>query len=122
LSFINEVARLKNYSSERLNLNGFYKPENSNKQKIVNEASFQQIDGKLKTSEFNSVIYKGTPSFQKKIDGNILSLTQGASGHKNYFHWLFDILPKIKIFSEGYDLKSIDYFYLTELQPYQKKW
>ena len=92
-----------------------------NKQKIVNEASFQQIDGKLKTSEFNSVIYKGTPSFQKKINGNILSLTQGASGHKNYFHWLFDILPKIKIFSEGYDLKSIDYFYLAELQPYQKK-
>jgi hypothetical protein len=30
-------------------------------------------------------------------------------------------LPKIKIFSEGYDLKSIDYFYLAELQPYQKK-
>ena len=92
-----------------------------NKQTIVNNASFQQIDGELKTAEFNCVINKGTPSFQKKIDGNILSLTQGASGHKNYFHWLFDILPKIKIFSEGKDLKFIDYFYLAQLQSYQKK-
>jgi capsular polysaccharide biosynthesis protein len=92
-----------------------------NKQNIVNKASFQQIDGQLKTAEFNCVINNGTPSFQKKIDGNILSLTQGASGHKNYFHWLFDILPKIKIFSEGQDLQSIDYFYLAKLQPYQKK-
>ena len=92
-----------------------------NKQKIVNEASFQQIDGKLKNAEFNCVINKGTPSFQKKINGNILSLTQGASGHKNYFHWLFDILPKIKIFSEKHDMQSIDFFYLAQLQPYQKR-
>jgi capsular polysaccharide biosynthesis protein len=92
-----------------------------NKNKIINKASFQQIDGELKTAKFNSVINKGTPSFQKKIVGNILSLTQGASGHKNYFHWLFDILPKIKIFSEGQDIQSINYFYLAKLQPYQKK-
>ena len=92
-----------------------------NKHKIVNKASFQQINGELKTAGFNCVINKGTPSFQKKIAGNILSLTQGASGHKNYFHWLFDILPKIKIFSEGQDIQSIDYFYLAKLQPYQKK-
>tara|TARA_B110000027_G_C16115739_1_gene299986 strand:- start:936 stop:2021 length:1086 start_codon:yes stop_codon:yes gene_type:complete len=92
-----------------------------NKQKIINEASFQQVDGEFKNAKFNCVINKGTPSFQKKITGNILSLTQGASGHKNYFHWLFDILPKIKIFSEGQDLRSIDYFYLAQLQPYQKK-
>ena len=92
-----------------------------NKQKIVSEASFQQIDGELKSAKFNCVINKGTPSLKKRIKGNILSLTQGASGHKNYFHWLFDILPRIKIFSEGQDIKSIDHFYLAQLQPYQKK-
>ena len=92
-----------------------------NNKKIVNDASFQQIDGELKNAKFNCVISKGTPYFKKKFTGKILSLTQGASGHKNYFHWLFDILPKIKIFSEGYNLQSIDYFYLAHLKPYQKK-
>ena len=92
-----------------------------NKRKIINKASFQQIDGKLQETEFNSVLYKGTPNFQKKIKGNILCLTQGASGHKNYFHWLFDILPKIKIYSEVYSLNSLAFFYLSKLQPYQKK-
>ena len=31
-------------------------------------------------------------------------LSQGGSGIDNYFHWLFDILPKIKICSEIYKL------------------
>ena len=44
-----------------------------NKNKIINKASFQQIDGELKTAEFNCVINKGTPSFQKKIVGNIFN-------------------------------------------------
>ena len=49
-----------------------------------------------------------------------MSLTQGASGHKNYFHWLYDILPKINICSKNYDLRKIDYFYLSKLEKYQK--
>ena len=91
------------------------------KNNILNNISYQQIKGELKNPGFNSVTYKGTPYFKKKINGNVLSLTQGASGHKNYFHWLFDILPKIKIFSEGNDISSLDYFYLSKLQNYQKK-
>ena len=39
----------------------------------------------------------------------------------NVFHWLFDILPKIKISSEYYNLKKINYFYLSELQNFQKE-
>jgi capsular polysaccharide biosynthesis protein len=92
-----------------------------NKDKILNKASYQQINGQLNDSKSNSTILKGTPHFKKKIDGKILSLTQGASGHKNYFHWLFDILPKIKIYSEVYDLKSLDYFYLSKLEMFQQK-
>ncbi|MDB9807775.1 glycosyltransferase family 61 protein [Candidatus Pelagibacter sp.] len=92
-----------------------------NKNKILNNVSYQQINGQLKSSQFNSTIYNGTPKFKKKINGKILCLTQGASGHKNYFHWLFDILPKIKLYSEIYDLKSLDYFYLSKLEEFQKK-
>ena len=56
------------------------------------------------------MVYKGTPYLKKKFKGKVLSLTQGASGHKNYFHWLFDILPKIKLFSELYNLNNLNYF------------
>jgi len=90
------------------------------KNKIIDKASYQQVNGELKSSKHNSVIYKGTPYFKKRIDGTVLSLTQGASGHKNYFHWLYDILPKIKICSSNYDLKKIDYLYLSNLEEYQK--
>jgi len=48
-------------------------------------------------------------------------LSQGASGNDNYFHWLFDILPKIKICSEIYNLDKIDYFYFTKLLDWQRK-
>jgi len=91
-----------------------------NKNKIVNDVSFQQVNGELKTSDFNSFIYKGTPYLKKKFAGQVLSLTQGASGHKNYFHWLFDILPKIKICSKVYNLEKIKYLYLSNLEDYQK--
>ena len=91
-----------------------------NDNQIVNTFSYQQVNGKLKSTKFNSMIYKGTPYFKKKFTGKVLSLTQGASGHKNYFHWLFDILPKIKLFSELYNLNNLNYFYLSKLENYQK--
>lgn len=90
------------------------------KNKILDKVSYQQVAGELKNSQFNSSTYKGTPYFKKKISGSVLCLTQGASGHNNYFHWLFDILPKIKIYSEKYDLSSLDYFYLSKLKEFQK--
>ena len=88
--------------------------------KVINKISYQQVKGEFKDANYNSVIYRGTPYIKKKIKGRILSLTQGASGHKNYFHWLYDILPKINICSKNYDLKQIDYFYTSKLEKYQK--
>ena len=88
--------------------------------KIVDKVSYQQVDGELKNANHNSVLYKGTPYLKKKFRGRVLSLTQGASGHRNYFHWLYDILPKINICSKNYNLKEIDYLYLSKLETYQK--
>jgi len=87
--------------------------------KIIENISFQQVGGDLKNSKNNVTIYKGTPRFKKKISGNILSLVQGASGQRNYSHWLFDILPKIKLYSLIYPLKKIDYFYFDKLIKFQ---
>jgi capsular polysaccharide biosynthesis protein len=88
--------------------------------RIINEISYQQIEGNLKSAKFNSVINNGTPYIKKKIKGNVLNLSQGASGHSNYFHWLVDILPKIKIFSEKFSSKDLNYLYLPKLKQFQK--
>ena len=88
--------------------------------KIIDKVSYQQVKGEFKDANYNSVLYKGTPYLKRKFKGKVLSLTQGASGHKNYFHWLYDILPKINIFSKNYNLKEIDYFYISKLETYQK--
>ena len=88
--------------------------------KLINKVSYQQVNGEFKDASHNSVLYKGTPYLKKNINGRVLSLTQGASGHKNYFHWLYDILPKINICSKNYDLKKMDYFYISKLEKYQK--
>ena len=89
--------------------------------KILNDQSYTQINGKLNSSKRNFVIQKGTPYFLKKYKGTVLSLVQGASGDKNYFHWLFDILPKIIITTSLINLNKIDYFYMPELQKFQKR-
>ena len=73
---------------------------------LYKDTSFQQINGKLLTPNFNSVLKRGTPRIRKKIKGTTLSLVQGASS-TNYFHWLFDFLPKIYICSKNYKISKI---------------
>ena len=90
-------------------------------QTILENFSYQTVNAEFKKVSENACIQKGTPRIKKKINGSVLCLTQGASGHSNYFHWLFDILPKIKIFSEAFNLSNLDYFYLDDLKPFQKK-
>ena len=86
---------------------------------LVNEVSYQQITGELKSAKENIVLTKGTPRIKKKIIGKVLSILQGASGN-NYTHWMFDMLPKIKLCSEHYSLNDINYFYTPNLTDFQK--
>ncbi len=87
---------------------------------IIKEVSFQQINGKLYKNK-NEVLFSGTPKLLKKFSGKIFVLTQGASGHFNYAHWLFDIVPKIKLFSSKNKLSDIDYFYFSKITKFQKE-
>ncbi len=91
-----------------------------NKNNIVEGASYQQIDGELKSANYNTCIRIGTPRIKKKFYGRILNLAQGASGHTNYSHWLLDILPKLKLYNEIFSFKDLDYIYLNELNSFQK--
>lgn len=87
---------------------------------LIPKISFQQIDGEFKDLESNKVLFQGTPRMIKKYDGTIFSLVQGVSG-KNYFHFLFDILVKIKLLQEKYSLNEIDYFYISGNYEWQQK-
>jgi capsular polysaccharide biosynthesis protein len=90
------------------------------KNTLVKNFSFQQINGSLNLIK-NQTLISGTPKFKKKIAGTTLVLTQGASGHFNYAHWLFDIVPKLIMCSQVYDLKKIDFFYFSKLNSFQKE-
>ena len=87
---------------------------------ILPDISYQQISGELKNSNFNKVLTTGTPRIIKKFNGSILSLVQGASGN-NFFHFLFDIVAKLKLCEEKISLDKIDYFYLPGCAEWQKK-
>tara|TARA_B100000900_G_scaffold410328_1_gene427945 strand:- start:98 stop:1198 length:1101 start_codon:yes stop_codon:yes gene_type:complete len=87
---------------------------------IVPKISFQQIKGSLKNIKFNSVINKGTNSFVKKISGCVFNLAQGGSGN-NYFHFMFDIIPKIFILKSKKDLSEIDFYYVSSPKKWQIK-
>tara|TARA_B100001029_G_scaffold179668_1_gene190222 strand:+ start:847 stop:1935 length:1089 start_codon:yes stop_codon:yes gene_type:complete len=87
---------------------------------LIKEISFQQINGILKKTK-NQILETGTPKIIKKFPGKILSLSQGASGHNNYSHWLLDILPKLKMASEKYNLQKIDFFYFSKINSFQKQ-
>ena len=86
---------------------------------IIPKISYQQINNELKDPSFNKVLVSGTNRFKKKIKGNILSLLQGSSGN-NYFHFLFDIIPKIILLEKKNLLKDINLFLLPNIKDWQK--
>ena len=86
---------------------------------LLPKLSFQQVNGRLKNIKYNSVLKKGTTSFIKKFPGTVLNLSQGGSGN-NYFHFIFDIIPKIYI-SQKKIKKKINFYYASRPQNWQIK-
>ena len=84
--------------------------------KIIEGPSFQIRKTKFDEINKNIVLTKGTPRFKKKIKGKIFSLLTGGAGNNNYWHWLFDVLPRFKILENTQNLKDINYFLLPNLK------
>ena len=85
--------------------------------KVIEGPSFQQrhiLGSKIYNSNIseNIVFTKGTPRKLKTLKGSMLSLLTGGGGNNNYWHWLFDVLPRLGLCSKIIDLKQIDYFLL----------
>lgn len=88
--------------------------------KLHIKPSFLHGKDRIISPKHSPVLKTGLTNFRRTYDGNVLSLVQGAST-ENYFHWLMDILPKIKIFSAKFPISKIDYFYLGRLTSSQKQ-
>ena len=95
--------------------------------KIIKGPSFQlrkTHDSKIYNSniENNIVFEKGTPRKLRKLNGSVLSLLTGGGGNNNYWHWLFDVLPRIALCNKIINLNDIDYFLLPDhLKQFQKE-
>ena len=86
---------------------------------LIPKLSFQQVSGKLEHARYNSVIRRGTPSILKKFSGTVLNLAQGASGN-NYFHFFFDIIPKIYLLKKKIK-NNINFYYVSAPKKWQIK-
>ena len=70
----------------------------------------------------NFVIRNGTPNLIKKIEGSVFSLLTGGAGKNNYWHWIFDVLPRIGIFEKSNLKIKPNYYLLPSLsKKYQKE-
>ena len=87
---------------------------------IINGPSYQYRSDKIglpynEHCSLNNVFEKGTPRFKKKFKGKIFSLLTGGGGNHNYWHWLFDVLPRIAILEESKINVNIDYYLFPDL-------
>ena len=90
------------------------------KNTILNEPSFQLRNNDLdKNIKKNIVLDIGTPRIQKKLNGNVMSLLTGGGGNNNYFHWLFDVLPRIALMKKFYKLQNINFFLCPDVNKWQ---
>ena len=84
--------------------------------KIIDGPSFQIRNNIYKECQSSSVFKKGTPRLRKKIKGSVLSLLTGGGGNSNYWHWLFDVLPRLEIVNKTEkNFKDIDYLLFPSL-------
>jgi len=91
--------------------------------KIVDGPSFQ-LRKNLANSKVNEniVFEKGTARIVRKLNGSVMSLLTGGGGNSNYWHWLFDVLPRLKICEKVKNLESINYFLFPGLEEkFQKE-
>ena len=71
--------------------------------------NLQIVNGSIKE---NFVIKNGTPKIISRFDGNVFSLLSGGAAKNNYWHWVFDVLPKFGILEKLKNKNKIDYFLL----------
>ena len=86
---------------------------------LVDKPSFQLRNNINDDVTKNIVLKNGTPYIMRKLKGTTLSLLTGGGGNDNFFHWLFDVLPRIGIVEKKINLEQIDYYLCPNLNKWQ---
>lgn len=97
------------------------------KGRVISDAGYVLVNEKYLVSELLwpwSPYKKGTQTFDlnktrpvKHIRGKVVVLSQ--EGHRNYYHWMLEILPKLALLKY---VKSYDWIYLPRMDlPFQKQ-
>jgi len=84
--------------------------------KLVDGPSFQLINTKNALPQNNIVFKIGTPRIKKKLKGKVFSLLTGGAGNENYWHWLFDVLPRLGLLSDKINIKEVNFFLFPSLK------
>lgn len=75
--------------------------------KVIGEASFQYGEERPEKNQLFRQRYFSSP---KKLKGVAFQILIGGSGDDNYFHWLFDALPRIHFLQKSGWFNKVDWF------------
>lgn len=94
------------------------------KGKLVPEVSMQ-FNGHniLSDSENTFLLKKSLPKRRiKKVPGTVISLISGTNSMYNYYHWLYDALPRLKIIESNRDVNQYAKYYVPNIEfKFQKE-
>jgi capsular polysaccharide biosynthesis protein len=121
--FSKKIVRLNkiDYSVFKISNGRIYTDQVYNVAYIKNNQLIEGPSIQLNQSRFvnvseNIVLKKGTTRLAKKITGDVLSILTGAGGNYNYWHWLFDVLPRIFLYEKFYSLKKLEKILVPNLK------
>jgi hypothetical protein len=79
-------------------------------------AKFDKINSFNRSISKNETLKIGTPKIKTKIKGSILSLLSGGASKDNFTHWFTDVIPRLKIFQEKFNRKTISKYYVPSIK------
>nr|HPO49249.1 glycosyltransferase family 61 protein [Spirochaetota bacterium] len=84
--------------------------------RLISPVSFQYGKDEFIEAKFNSAFSKKYCEKPKYFDKTIFSTIIGGAGTANYYHWLFDALPKIDLLKKSGYYDSTELFYVPNYQ------
>jgi len=110
-------SKLKKYKIYNL-INGRVDTDNrmsdcflTSENELLSDVTFSYSLNGPATCDNNNIYYRYSKK-PKKINGGVFSLLSGGGAQKNYYHWLFDALSRLKILKESGYLDLVDYYLL----------
>jgi capsular polysaccharide biosynthesis protein len=87
-----------------------------NDKELIDGPSYQIKNNNFSSIKNNKILQIGTPRIIRKLKGTIFSMLTGGGGNENYYHWLFDVLPRLRMIENKVPIKNIDYFLLPAIK------